>query len=370
MLDVKLKLRPGHADERDWMSPSPLKTLFWNVTYACNHRCGICFTDSGAARAAELDTQEALALVREAREAGVRDILISGGEPFLRRDIVDVLSRMGESEITARIASNGSLLDRELLSRLKAETLTRSFQISLDTVDPRVYAAIHGASADTHGRVLRNLGLIRDLGFHTTVSVRLTPLTLPGIPALLDAALREGWSTVTVHCPLHTNRADGAFGQAADQLSLLEPALEHFERLERRWLVETYIPWAEYHPVIRRFEGRLRFVHRGCRAGRDRLTVNPTGKLSPCVCLDVPAAHIGDVRRDRLGDVFAESPLCGLFRDPGRHGICTDCAFLGRCGGGCRAASYALSGRMDGQDEACPVRRSLAGAAEGVRKTC
>ena len=352
------------------MSPSPLKTLFWNVTYACNHRCGICFTDSGVARVAELDTQEALALVREARDVGIRDILISGGEPFLRADIVDILSRMGESEITARIASNGSLLDRELLSRLKAETLTRSFQISLDTVDPRVYAVIHGASADTHGRVLRNLGMIRDMGFHTTVSVRLTPLTLPGIPALLDAALREGWATVTVHCPLHTNRADGAFGQGVDQLSLLEPVLGHFERLERRWLIETYIPWAEYHPVIRRFEGRIRFIHRGCRAGRDRLTVNPTGKLSPCVCLDVPAARIGDVRKDRLGDVFAASPLCGLFRNPGRHGICVDCSVLDRCGGGCRAAAYVISGRLDGQDEACPVRKDMPGTMVRIKEPC
>jgi radical SAM protein with 4Fe4S-binding SPASM domain len=365
VLDIKLKLRPGHADERDWMSPSPLMTLFWNMTYACNFDCGICFTDSGAERPMELGTREAMDLLRAAREAGIGDILISGGEPFMRKDIIPILAGMGELGVTARIASNGSLLDGETLGRLKGETLVKSFQISLDTANPEIYAILHGTSPEMHSRVMSHLALIQAFGFHTTVSVRLTPLTLDGIPDLLDIAAREGWSTVTVHCPLHTNRADGAFGQAEDVLAMLEPALEHFASLEPHWLVETYIPWAEYHPVIRRMKDRIHFLHRGCRAGRDRLTVNPTGLLSPCVCLDVPAACIGDVRKDRLADVFASSPLCQLFRNPAAHGICADCPDVGRCGGGCRASAFALSGKIDGQDSSCPVWK--AGAAGKAR---
>jgi AdoMet-dependent heme synthase len=357
VLDVKLKLRPGHTHEREWMAPSPLKTLFWNVTYACNFGCGVCFTDSGSVRPRELDTREAFDLVRQAREAGVGDVLISGGEPFLREDLVPILARMGESGLTARIASNGSLLDAGILRRIKAETQVKSFQISLDTMDPEIYAILHGTSPETHSRVMRNLKLVREAGFHTTVSTRLLPMTIDGIPDILDAAAREGWSTVTVHCPLHTNRANGAFGQAEDVLGLLRPALDHFERLDPHWLVETYIPWAEYHPLIPGCEGRLRFVHRGCRAGRDRLTVSPTGMLSPCVCLDVPAAHIGDVRKDRLADVFASSPLCDVFRNPAAHGICATCPEVARCGGGCRASAYVLTGKIDGQDLSCPVLR-------------
>jgi radical SAM protein with 4Fe4S-binding SPASM domain len=291
--------------------------------------------------------------------------LISGGEPFLRKDIVPILARMGGLGMTARVASNGSLLKREILKRLKGETRVKSFQISLDTMNPEVYAIVHGTSADNHSRVMRNLELIRDFGFHTTVSTRLAPMTLEGIPALLDAAVREGWSTVTVHCPLHTNRANSAFGQAEDVLGRLRPVLEHFERLDPHWLVETYIPWAEYHPLVRLFENRIRFVHRGCRAGRDRLTVNPTGKLSPCVCLDVPAAHVGDVRKDRIGDVFSQSPLCDMFRNPERHGICATCPELARCGGGCRASAYVLTGRIEGQDTSCPIWEM--GTSQNVR---
>jgi len=91
MLDIKLKLKPGHTGERAWMEPSPLRTLFWNVTYACNYGCPICFTDGGSAHPDELTTGEALEAVQKASEAGVGDILISGGEPFQRKDLLEEL---------------------------------------------------------------------------------------------------------------------------------------------------------------------------------------------------------------------------------------------------------------------------------------
>jgi radical SAM protein with 4Fe4S-binding SPASM domain len=355
VLDIKLKLRPGHSNSRDWMAPSPLKTLFWNVTYACNYRCPICFTDSGGARRGELVTKEALDLAQKAHEAGVHDVLISGGEPFLREDILTILAGLAKLGTSVRIASNGSLLNADLLAELRRETLTRSFQISLDTVDPDLYASFHGTSPTTLAKVLENLRLIQKEDFHTTISVRLTPETLPGIPGLLDLAAKEGWSTVTIHLPVHTNRVSRSFGQTEDTLALLRPVLDYFCSLPERWLLETYIPWAEYHPVMCGLDKDVRVVHRGCRAGRDRLTISPQGWLSPCVCLDVPAAYLGNVRTDDLRDCFERSPLCEMMRRPGAHGICPDCPNLDRCGGGCRAAGFAVSGRLAGQDESCPI---------------
>ncbi len=366
MIDVKLKLYPGHTSERSWLEPSPLRALYWNVTYACNFRCPICFADAGPALPDELSTEEALRLVDHARECGVKGVIVSGGEPFARPDLLQILTRLAERGITVRIATNGSLLDGDLLSRLRGETSVKSFQVSLDCLDPELYARCHGTSATTLERVLANLSLMQEHEFHTTVSARLSPDTLPGIPALLDRAVRELWSTVTVHIPVHTRRTEGAFPQQADALSLLEPVLQHFAALPRRWLVETYIPWAEHHPVIARLAQQVRVVHRGCRAGRDRLAVHPDGGVSPCVCMDVPEARLGNVRRDSLLDLFERSPLCLMLRDPGGHGICADCAHVLTCGGGCRAAALAAGGRIDGEDVSCPLRQRVARASRAT----
>ncbi len=357
MLDVKFKLNPGHTSQRSWMEPSPLRQLFWNVTYACNFRCRICFADAGRPHPEELSTEEAKGLVKRAHAAGVRDIIISGGEPFMRKDLIEILACMADVGMTTRIASNGSLLTDNILDRLRGATLTKSLQISLDTLDPDLYCELHGTQPGTLESALGALDRIQEHGFHTTVSVRLTPQTLAGIPDLLDRASAEGWSTVTVHCPLHTRRTEGAFPQDADVLTILEPVFEHFCALPQHWLVETYIPWAQYHPAMERLAERVRVVHRGCVAGRDRLTVNPTGWISPCVCLDVPEAYVGNVREDDILDVFENAPLCEMMRRPQEHGICTDCPQVATCGGGCRASAFVLTGRLDGQDESCPVRQ-------------
>jgi radical SAM protein with 4Fe4S-binding SPASM domain len=76
--------------------------------------------------------------------------------------------------------------------------------------------------------------------------------------------------------------------------------------------------------------------------------------------MDLPAARMGNVRTHALGDVFRESPLAQLMRRPQDHGICADCPKVTRCGGGCRSSAYALTGRLDGLDGSCPVRRARA----------
>jgi len=359
MLDIKLKLKPGHTSEREWMKPSPLKTLFWNVTYDCNYRCPLCFTDAGERRHGELTTEEAFLTIQKIHEAGVHDVIISGGEPFIRTDMADILEKMAEFGISARIASNGSLLTEAILSRLKRTTLTKSFQISLDTIDPDSYERFHNASPGTFGRVMDTLELIREYGFHTTVSVRVLPETLSGITRLLDLAVTKGWSTVTLHIPVLTRRVRNVFPVGTDVISLLKPVFEQFCSLPKKWLIETYIPWAEFHPGIIKLGGQVRMIYRGCRAGRDRLTINPTGMISPCVCLDVPEAYIGNIRQDSLLDVFSRSELCDMMRHPPDYGICEDCPNEAKCGGGCRVMAYALSGRLDGPDLSCPVRRRI-----------
>lgn len=367
MIDVKLKFKPGHTTERAWMDPSPLKTLFWNCTYRCNFRCPICFSDSGIEARDELSTEEALAVVDRIHEAGVKDVIVSGGEPFVRQDLVDILERLGRHGITARIATNGSLITDENLSALRTRTLTKSFQVSLDTIEPDRHARFHGTSPESFQTVMSNIRRIQEHGFHTTVSVRMTPETKAGIPALLDRAVEEDWATVTIHWPVHTNRIMNAFPQDADFLSLIQPALDHFTRLPRKWLIETYIPWAEFHPVMKSLEKRIRIVHRGCRAGRDRLTINPNGRLSPCVTLDIPEAEVGHIKRDNLQDVFQHAPLCVFMRSPEPSGTCRECPHLTRCGAGCRAAAWVLTGSLEGADRSCPVWKARNAAAERGR---
>jgi len=296
--------------------------------------------------------------VESIAEAGVNDVLISGGEPFMREDLVQILSHMAQLGIGARIASNGSLFTEPILAQLKKDTLTKSFQISLDTLDPSLYAKFHRCSEGMLDKALSALDLIQSFGFHTTISVRPTVETMPGIPALLDLASRKGWATVTLHIPVYTGRVEGLSPQEEDSITRLEPVLTYFASLAEPWLVETYIPWAEYHPVFKALSQKVEVVHRGCRAGRDRLTIHPTGELSPCICMDLEETYLGNVRKDKLLDVFERHPKCQLMRAPWEFGVCRDCENVFHCGAGCRATALAFTGRFAGTDPQCPIRQA------------
>lgn len=359
MNDIKLKLRPGHTSDTDWMAPSGLRQLFWNVTYACNFRCGVCFSDSGRRAADELTTEEAKEMLRRARAAGVKGVVISGGEPFLRDDLLEIIACMTSLGITTRIASNGSLITDDALRWLRQETLTKSFQISVDTLDRDLYRQIHGAPPAMLDAALEALRLVHAHGFHTTVSTRLIPQTLPGIPALLDRAAEEGWATVTIHCPLYSGRTEGTWPAGTDFLDLLAPVFEHFLTMREHWVVETNIPWARYHPAIRALEGRVPVVHDGCGAARWRLAIQPAGWITPCLCVDAPGWYMGNVRDDDLGEVFRESPFAKALRRPWEHGLCAGCPEVRRCGAGCRAAAYARTGQFEAPDDSCPLRCQL-----------
>ncbi len=357
MNDIKLKLEPGHVSDTDWMARFGLETIFWNITSACNFRCGVCFSDSGVPAAGELTTGEALEAIRNAAAAGVTDVVISGGEPFARPDLLDLLVSMKELGVTARIATNGTLLDHVLLERLRRETSVKAFQVSLDTLDREVYCDIHGAPATMLEVALDALRAMRELGFHTTVSSRVVPRTLPTLCAILDRALEERWATVTLHLPLHTQRVADAWPQDEDLIVRLEPVFNHFLTLRKHWVIETTIPWARYHPVIRGLSKRIRVAHAGCGACRSRLAIHADGTVTPCICLSDSAAHIGNVRRDDLGAILRTHPLADIYRRPAAHGICADCGNVAHCGAGCRTAAFVLTGRIDGLDGSCPVRQ-------------
>jgi radical SAM protein with 4Fe4S-binding SPASM domain len=357
MIDVKLKLTPGHASDKDWMADSSFEQIFWNINSTCNFQCGICFSSSGPRSGNDLTTAEARKVIRDATKAEVKDIVVSGGEPFLRPDLFELLVYMKEHGVTARIATNGSLLNRPLLEALRRETSTKAFQVSLDSLDRDTYREIHKAPAEMLDTAVEALAIMRELGFHTTVSSRLGPKTLRTLPALLDRAVAEDWSTVTIHLPLHTGRIAGSWPQNEDLLTRLEPIFEHFLSLPKHWLVETNIPWAPYHPVIRKLSKRIRVAHAGCGACRCRIAIHADGTITPCICINDPAAHMGNVRHDDLGAIFRDHPLAALLRHPDAHDLCTDCKNVTRCGAGCRASALVLSGTIDGLDGSCPVRR-------------
>lgn len=109
-----------------------------SVTDRCNLRCTYCMPEEGLdwlAKPEMLSDDELVRLVRIMVGLGVTNVRLTGGEPLLRRSLVDVVRRIAELDPRPRIAmtTNGIGLDR-LAAPLAAAGLDR-VNVSLDTVD-------------------------------------------------------------------------------------------------------------------------------------------------------------------------------------------------------------------------------------------
>src|ERR1700675_2126718 len=162
-----------------------------SITDRCNERCTYCMPrelQEWLPRADVLTYEETLRLIRVATELGVSKVRITGGEPLTRRDVLSLFEMLrsvaGINDLG--ISTNGTLLARRTASGLAmAEALraagVNSVNVSLDTLDPEVYAQTTG----------------RDY--------------LPQALAGIDAAISAGFPQIKLNCVLMRGRNEGQF---------------------------------------------------------------------------------------------------------------------------------------------------------------
>jgi len=117
-----------------------------SITDRCNYRCVYCRTGNEGAQYADLKLAEYLRMVRILISLGIEKVRITGGEPLLRRGLVDFVREVSElrtpggRKLDVAITTNGHLLE-QLAQPLKDSGLSR-ITVSMDAVDPEKFARI------------------------------------------------------------------------------------------------------------------------------------------------------------------------------------------------------------------------------------
>lgn len=162
-----------------------------SLTDRCNFRCSYCAPLGVEHREDPLTRDEVARLVSIFARLGVRRVRLTGGEPTLRRDLVDIVAAVGATPGIEEIAltTNGQAL-AELAGPLRAAGVTR-VNVSLDTLDPAKLARIAGRAASLD-RIVRGIRAAHAAGF---ASVKLNVVVVRGVnEGELAALARFGWS--------------------------------------------------------------------------------------------------------------------------------------------------------------------------------
>jgi len=167
-----------------------------SVTDRCNFVCTYCLPAEGvpgSPRATILTFEETERLVRAFAQLGVRSVRISGGEPTVRRDIVDLVGRVAAVDgiVDVAMTTNAFILDR-LAAPLKQAGLTR-LNVSLDTIVPGEFSEL--TRGEDLGKVLAGLEASRAAGFQGT---KINAVVVRGVndasaPGLVEWCWEQGF---------------------------------------------------------------------------------------------------------------------------------------------------------------------------------
>ena len=143
------------------MTPTRPYVISWNLTYRCNLACEHCYLDAGGrpkvdtpefSDRRELSTEQCFSVIDQIAEFAPECVLIlTGGEPLLRRDILAIVSRAAQKELWVVIGTNGVKVTETLAGRIKKEGV-RGLALSLDALKPERHDAfrlVQGAWENT-----------------------------------------------------------------------------------------------------------------------------------------------------------------------------------------------------------------------------
>jgi radical SAM protein with 4Fe4S-binding SPASM domain len=375
---------PSATDDLRYGHRSPLRSgaerrpvVVWNCTRRCNLACRHCYSDSTSRRYDELTTDEAMAFVADIADFGSPALLLSGGEPFMRPDLMEVVHEARRRGLAVTLSTNGTLIDATR-ARQVADAGVRYVGISIDGAEaehdrfrgrPRAYA-----------RALAGIRALKEEGVRVGLRVTLTATAISQLPDIFTLVEREGIDRVCFYhlVPAGRGAAHEAVPPEAARRAVESIFLwaDHLVALDAGIEVLTVDNYADGPALVLREERRdLEAAERmraqlawngGARnaSGRGFAAVDWIGRVKPDQFWGGPA--LGSVRERPLSSIWTDPPeLLQRLRTRSERltGRCASCRFLDLCGGGLASRALAAGAGLEGSDPGCHLTDAEVAAA-------
>ncbi|MDI6823012.1 MAG: radical SAM protein [Bacillota bacterium] len=330
------------------MDPS---VVAWEATRACNLVCRHCRAEAvPACDPAELTSAEVRLLLEDVASFCRPTFIITGGEPLLRPDVLE-LARYGTSlGLRVVMSTNGTTLTADTVRAIR-EAGILAISVSIDGPDAASHDAFRGVPG-AFAASLEGMRLAREAGLPFQVNTTVTRHNVDALPRLLELARQVGALTWDVFLLVPTGRAS-----AEDEI----PPARYEQVLE--WLLDRSAEGVRVKVTCGPMYARL-WIQRGgqgrrpqgCMAGDGFAFISRTGKVYPCGYFPREA---GDIRERPFSAIYRESPLFLELRDPGLlRGKCGRCEFRRACRG-CRARALGTTGDYLAEEPYCTYQPPL-----------
>lgn len=350
-----------------------LRYVVWEITLRCDLSCNHCGSRAGKPRSDELSTAEAIDVVDQLAAMGTHEIVLIGGEAYLREDWTAIVRAIADRGMRSTMVTGGRGMTRERAQAARDAGMS-AMSVSLDGIGPThdLQRGLEGAF-DAATSALEN---IHAAGLELFGNSQINRLSFPELESIyehLRAHGATGWQ-LSITVPM---------GRAAERPHwLLQPfeLLEVFETLAHlaRRGAEEGMPifpgnnvgyFGPYETLLRGRGLRDDRAWGGCIAGKSALGIESDGSIKGCPSLPSDRWVGGNVRESSIRAIWDEAPSLRYVRErelDDLWGYCRSCYYAEVCRGGCTWTSNVTLGKP-GNNPYCH-HRALDHRRRGLRE--
>lgn len=240
----------------------------WEITDRCNYDCKHCCSNSKQTSKNPLNFKKAQKIIKDLKKIGVEEIYISGGEPFILKDFIQIVKYACSSGIKISIATNCSKILQKTAKDLKKIGIEK-VHTSLDGHNPEIHSKIRGDTFDFTVRGIKNL-------VKEKVYVRLghviSKYSLPYIENMINYSIKLGVNELIFSWLIPV-------GRLKDNKSLIpnirfEEFRKKFKNAQKKYGSKIKISLHRHKSIQNTFDK--------CPGGKRIFFINSKGQMAPC----------------------------------------------------------------------------------------
>jgi radical SAM protein with 4Fe4S-binding SPASM domain len=313
---------------------APPLMVFWDITGECNLRCAHCYHLNGQLHENELSNEEIKCVLEEMLAFGVENVAFSRGEPFLRKNFLEIASytrSLGFKSVN--IATNGTLIDREIARQFKLKNF--NVQVSIDGDVAEIHDSIRGVQG-AFNQAIYGIKLLQEEGNDVSVCTTVTKLNVDRISNIKQFIQNLGIKNYRVQDLMPIGRGKKNLKELRLSPRRLKDLVEYLESKK--------IPLSSYSFTLQPPPTEpVNYCKSGtCSAVTYSCSITPEGKVVPCTHLW--GMNGESLRKHTFQWIWENSMILNYFRDiilNDIKGVYLDCKWLSLCHGGCKAENYA-----------------------------
>ncbi len=327
-------------------------------TGKCNLWCKHCYGRESFKEASqdELSYDEIKNVIDQMFELNIGKCFLSGGEIFIRKDLPKLIEYISSKKIfISGIFTNGTIYRQDVVDSLSKTGMETTFLVSLDGMNSEQNDSLRGDGC--FDKTVSFIRKIIESGFRVTINTMVTKYNVDNLFEMRMFLENLGISRWRISVLREQ-------GESIINKNLIEPKWDKVFNVYKMILLDVLRDPKKMKVQLSSIF-KTEFLERGryylynyhsgtCEYKRNSLVMSSNGNLIPC-----PAGInivLGNVRKDRLEDVWKRKSTQSFKNIPIYFTECKDCELLEYCGSGCRIIARQLNGSyMSKDDNACPL---------------